>query len=577
MKVLLTTLNAKYIHSSLALRLLQKYCTSSDFEISIQEHTINDRIENITAAIYKADADVIGFSCYIWNISMVLEIADRLKKVKPECTIIFGGPEVSYEPKEIMESYPFINYIVMGEGEDTLKELLDNLGHTEDRLDGVLGIAFREKDGIKVNAPRPLICDLDKLPSPYSEEDTTELKGRILYYETTRGCPFNCSYCLSSTIEGVRYYSVERVKKDLLFLIQQQVHQVKFVDRTFNCNKQRTMELFKFLVETQSSTSFHFEIAADLLDDDMIEYLATVPEGLFQLEIGVQSTNLSTISAIERKMNFVKVAENVRKLLRKDNIHLHLDLIAGLPGENYASFSKSFNDVFNLKPHVLQLGFLKLLKGSKIRQEASKCDYKYIDVPPYEILQNNVLSYKEILKLKGLEDVLENYHNSGAFNKSLDYIINGYYNSAFEFFDELAEFFENRGLDKLSHSRKALYDILDEFIVHKIGKNTGVFREFLKFDLVYHQKGVQLPAWASRLQPDNFKESCFEFLKKRTNVEKFLPQFADLPAKKIIKEVDFEVFDINVLETVQEHQKSKTIVLFDYSVLDVYDVTKYFC
>ncbi|MBZ4647477.1 MAG: B12-binding radical protein [Clostridia bacterium] len=579
MKVLLTTLNAKYIHSSLALRYLEKYCQNGNYEMVVEEYTINDHLDSITANIYKTGTDIIAFSCYIWNISMILEIADRLKKVKPDSIIILGGPEVSYDAGEILSKHTFIDYIIVGEGEETLKGLLEYLTNGQQPLENMKGIVYRDAyKNIIINESRPLICDLDKIPSPYSERDISKLTGKIVYYETSRGCPFNCSYCLSSTIHGVRYFSMDRVKSDLLFLIKNDVKQVKLVDRTFNCDKDRTMELFKFLVENQKNTSFHFEIAADLLDDKMIEYLAGIPKGLFQFEIGVQSTNLNTISAIDRKTNFEKLVANVKKLRRADNIHLHLDLIAGLPEEDYQSFIRSFDDVYRLSPHVLQMGFLKLLKGSKIRQQAGEYEYQHTTLPPYEVLRNKWIGYGEILKLKGVEDVLEKYHNSKVFEKSLGYILKRFYKSPFKFFEDLSEYFAQEGMDRLAHSRKALYDILFEFYNKKFGIEVDIFSQYLKFDLFYHQKGIQPPYWAKSKDIPDFKEKCFNFLKNEENVRKFLPQYIEIPPKKIIKEVDFHVFDFDVLADIFNDRpaKQETVVLYDYQSSGVYNVTAQF-
>lgn len=575
MKILLTTLNAKYVHSSLALRYLEKYCADDEYEIIVEEYTINDHLDDLTASIYKTGADIFAFSCYIWNIAMSLEIADRLKKIKPGCIIIFGGPEVSYDSAGILEQYPYIDYIVMGEGEETLKELLHYLKYKDIDARSIKGLVYRNKNNHVVeNEARQLICDLNTIPLPYNNVDLRQLSGKLIYYETSRGCPFFCIYCLSSTIHGVRYFSMERVKKDLLSFIENDVKLVKFVDRTFNAHKQRTMELFEFLVQNRKNTSFHFEIAADLLDDEMMEFLVSVPQGLFQFEIGVQSTNMDTIRAIQRTMDFDKVAKNVRKLREAGNIHLHLDLIAGLPGEDYQSFAKSFDDVYRLDPHALQLGFLKLLKGSKVRKQEQQYQYQYTSLPPYEVLCNHVMSYDDILKLKQIEDVLEKYHSSGAFQKALAYILCHFYQSPFQLYEDLARYFEKKGLDKVSHSKKALYDILYEFYRDVLGRDKEVFAEFLKFDLVYHQKGVKLPYWANAIDTPFFKEKSFDFLKNEKNIEKFLPQLVGIPAKKVYKQVHFEVFSVNVLSSELQKTSGDVVVLFDYDTGKVYDVTK---
>jgi hypothetical protein len=336
------------------------------------------------------------------------------------------------------------------------------------------------------------------------------------------------------------------------------------------------MEIFQFLAEHHKETSFHCEVAADLFDGSMIEFLSTIPEALIQFEIGVQSTNLDTIHAIYRKTSFDKLAANVEKIRAVGNIHLHLDLIAGLPEEDYPSFAQSFDDVYRLQPHVLQLGFLKLLKGSKIRTQSAEYEYKYTALPPYEILKSKWLSYKEILKLKNAEDVLEKYHNSGVFRESLRYILNHYYSSPFHFFEVLGDYFEKQGLNKMSHSRKALYDILYEFYEKKIKQDVPIFTQYLKFDLILNQKGAQLPYWCDRDEKPGFRERCFEFLKNEQNVQKYLPKYAGMPAKKIIKEVGFEQFKFDVLNK-QAGTKgfSPTVILIDYATGKTYSLSQF--
>lgn len=592
MKVLLTTLNARYIHSSLALRYLEKYCQSErhkisdQYEIVLEEYTINDQIDKITAAIYKTGADIVGFSCYIWNIIEILEIADRLKKVKPGIIIILGGPEVSYDAPELLERYPFIDYIIRGEGEEPFKQLLtnqrdsftngrNNLTNYQDKLEEIPGLVYRDENNrVRVNENRYPLFDLEDVPRPYRSGDLQKLSDKIIYYETSRGCPFNCSYCLSSTTSGVRYFPLERVKEDLRFFIENNVRLVKFVDRTFNANKMRALEIFKFLVENRKNTCFHFEIAADLFDEEIIEYLAKVPAGLFRFEIGVQSTNPDTIRAIERKMDFEKVAENVRRLREAGNIHLHLDLIAGLPEEDYSSFKESFDDVYSLSPQILQLGFLKLLKGSKIREQAQQYNYRYTSIPPYEMLENDFLSYEEVIKLKRIEDILEKYHNSGAFRKSLSFILHKFYGSPFQFFADLVDYFEAEKLDRISHSRKALYDILYEFYSRELDSETNVFTQFLKFDLLLNNRGAKLPYWADSIDIPLFKEKCYRFLKNEKNIEEFLPGFKGMSVRKILSRVAFAAFTINVLSNNFEDIKEKqTVVLFDYVTGKAYNIT----
>ncbi len=577
MKVVLTTLNAKYVHASLSLRYLEKYCRQEADEMIVEEYTINHTMESITASLYKTQAAVFAFSCYIWNITMILEIAQRLKMVNPACVIVLGGPEVSYDADNLLQKNGFIDYIVMEEGEQTLKELFAHIRNEKSDLSDVLGIAWRKSDKVLVNTRREVIQTLDDIPSPYTQEDLKKLSDKFIYYETSRGCPFNCSYCLSSTLEGVRYFSMQRVKKDLRMLIEANVRLVKFVDRTFNASKQRAMEIFKFLVTHRKNTSFHFEIAADLLDEDMITYLKEVPRGLFQFEIGVQSINPATIEEITRKMAFDKVADHVKSLRSIGNMHLHLDLIAGLPYEDYQSFAQSFNAVYELSPHAIQLGFLKMLKGANIRAKALQYAYIYTKIPPYEVLKNQWLSYEEMLKIKGIEDVIEKYHNKGGFEKSLTYIIRYFYPSPFSFFEALAHYFEREGISEVSHSQKALYDILFTFYCKSIGKNIAVFGEYLKFDWVYKHKNAVLPKWAYIYTAPLFKEKCFSFLKDKDNIQQYLQQYKGEAAKKIIKQVHFEMFDIDVLDKIEKCPKvAKTVALFDKKTENVWDVTKKF-
>lgn len=607
MKVLLTTLNAKYIHSSLALRYLKEYCQETEgvskYELVVKEFTINDYLDHITGNIYRTGADVTAFSCYIWNITEILQIAERLKKVKPELIIVFGGPEVSYSSVELMKEHEFIDYIVRGEGEESFQKLLrilsngrvnsNDLKFEENNLDqknnksriqmavtgeNISGLVYRNgKEVINKGDPQ-LISDLGSIPSPYHKEDLKDLSNKLIYYETARGCPFQCSYCLSSATTGVRYFPEDRVKRDLKMFIDNNVDQVKFVDRTFNLNREWTRELFEFLVENQGNTSFHFEIAADLFDREMIDYLTEVPEGLFQFEIGVQSTNKDTISAIDRKTNFNKIAVNVEKLREAGNIKLHLDLIAGLPEEDYRSFQKSFDDVYSLNPHILQLGFLKLLKGTKIRREASDYNYQCTSLPSYEVLANNKLSYDQLLKLKDVEYILKKYYNSGAFSKSLFYILTNYYNSSFQFFTDLAEYFNTKKLDRVSHSRRALYDIFYQFYQQEIGKEIDVFIQYLKFDLLLNNQRAPIPEWADSSQHDStFKDKRYQFLQEEDNITEYLPHFKGRAVRKILRQVTFDKFSIDVLsDNFIFNERKEIIVLFDYCSEKAYDVTKSF-
>lgn len=573
MKVLLTALNAKYIHSSLAIRYLEKYCNKykgeKDYIIEVKEFSINEPLDQIMAEIYQSGADVLAFSVYIWNIEHTLKLMDSLKKVLPEVTLIAGGPEVSYDPMQILEENPAIDIIVKGEGEETCRELLAMLADRElEALETIPGIVYRDKEGqIRENPDRELIRDLDSIPFPYTEEELAGLKNKLIYYETSRGCPYNCSYCLSSTIKGVRAFSLERVKEDLLTLIRNKVRQVKFVDRTFNYDKKRAREIFEFLMENRGVSSFHFEITAELLDDELLELLKRAPEGLFQFEIGVQTTNERTLQLINRRMNFDRLASNVRALRQQDNIKLYLDLIAGLPGEDYESFQRSFDEAYALNPHVLQLGFLKLLKGSKVRAEAGHYNYEYTSEAPYEVLENEVLSYAELLKLKSIEFVVDKYHNSGAFQNTLRYIFRQHFQSYFEFYERLADYFQEKGLLRKAHSRLALYDILHDFYRERLassGEELDIFTAFLKYDLLLHDGKVKLPAWAeSKTVIEDFNNWRYNFLADEKNLERFLPHMVGKGVKDILKQVRFEIFDYD--PTADFRQKGPYVVLFDYS------------
>lgn len=573
MKVILTALNAKYIHSSLALRYLEKYCRENktddvDYSIMVREFSINEPLDVIMAEIYKTGAGVVAFSCYIWNRDLTFELAERIKKVSPEKEIVMGGPEVSYNSREIMKKNKYIDYIIKGEGELTLKALLDYLNKNKERkINEIKGIVYRREDGaVAENEDRPLLKNLDSIPEPYTAEELEEMKNKLIYYETSRGCPFNCSYCLSSTIKGIRAFSMDRIKKDLLLFIENGVKQVKFVDRTFNTDKKRALEIFRFLVRNRHETSFHFEITADLLDREMIEYLKTVPSGLFRFEIGVQSTSEKTLKLVNRQMDFGKLAENARQLREESNINIHLDLIAGLPGEDYNTFQKSFNDVYSLNPQVLQLGFLKLIPGTKIRREADGYNYQFTTRPPYEVLKNKDISYPELLKLKEIAYLVDKYHNSGVFTNSLAYIFTGHYHSYFKFFEEFSLYFSKKGLNRLSHSRKALYGILFDFFDKKFEKeDLYYFREYLKLDLLLYNQGVKLPSWASKIENPAFNDLRYNFLSNNENINKYLPAYRSERVGDILKKVRFEIFNFNVLDkTGEDLQEKRTVILFDY-------------
>lgn len=570
MKILLTTLNATYMHTALSLRYLYSYCKKTFPNIVVQEYTINQHVNYILGEIYKGKYDIIGFSCYIWNISPILQLARNLKKINPHQIIILGGPEVSFDSVELMEAHPYIDYIVFGEGEETFKELLNCLINKNTELAHIKGITYRDKEGVRQNEARELIQNLDTIPSPF-EEGIQQDERKIIYYESSRGCPYRCSYCISSTIKGVRFFSLERVKKDLSIFLEKRVRQVKFVDRTFNANKEHSLAIMKYLAEKDNGyTNFHFEMTGDRIDEEMLEFLSGVREGLFQFEIGVQTTYDKCAASIHRHVDFHKLSHAVKTISGFKNIHLHLDLIAGLPHEGFERFKKSFDDVYRLKPQQLQLGFLKLLKGSQMRDEKDKYGYIFQDEPPYEVLGNDAICYEELLKLKGIEDMLEKYYNSGDFQNALGYILMRFYKSPFEFYHDLAEFWEANGYHHISHNRDALYKHLLDFYLQKNFTGRDIFEEILKLDYLMHKKGA-VPEFFPRVEMDDFQNRVHRFLQDKKNVEKYLPQYIEWPAKQIIKRVHFECFRYDVLEIIKHSDFKQTdekinVVLFDYDV-----------
>ncbi len=516
MKLLLVAVNAKYIHSNPAIYGLRAYAGQYGENISIKEYTINHSREEILKDIYLQQADLVAFSCYIWNMSLISELTAELKRVQPEIVIWLGGPEVSYHSEQLLRSLPAVDGIVVGEGEQTFLELTSYYMGEGGELDRIKGIVFKKhgmtsEDSLEQNPTRFKIIktpdrepfSMDELPFPY--EDMEAFQNRIIYYESSRGCPYGCSYCLSSVDRRVRYRSTDLVKKELSFFLEQRVRQVKFVDRTFNCDRQRALELWSFLKEKDNGlTNFHFEITADLLSEEELSLLATLRPGQVQLEIGVQTTNPDTMAAIHRRVDFTKLSEHVTRLAKAHNIHLHLDLIAGLPLEDLKSFKRSFNEVYRLKSDQLQLGFLKVLKGSPLEGEAKEYGIVYRELPPYEVLYTGVLSFREVLTLKSVCDMVEVYYNSGQFRYAMEYL-NHFYQAPFDLFLALAEYYEEKGYRQFAHSRMKRYDILLDFYREKVLKLVGndscnaelqLFGEILLLDLYLREDLKSRPSFA---------------------------------------------------------------------------------
>ncbi|MBO8158393.1 B12-binding domain-containing radical SAM protein [Thermosyntropha sp.] len=547
MRVLLSTLNAKYIHSSLAMAYLYAYCKDGAWDMEIKEYSINENLENIMAEIFRKRPDVLAFSCYIWNIEYILQLCADFKKISPQTCIVLGGPEVSYDPVSLLKKHQEIDFIIRGEGEITLKELLRAFCG-QGSFKNVKGITYRQGDYIYHNDDRELIDDLDIIPSPYNRENIrTYYKDKIIYYETSRGCPFNCSYCLSSTMKGVRYFSLERVKKDLLLFMEEKVKEVKLVDRTFNCNEERAREIMEFILENNSCTRFHFEIGAELLSDEMIDFLKGIPPGIFDFEIGIQSTCEKTLQAINRRSNWQVLKRKIKELIISQNIHIHLDLIAGLPFEDYITFKKSFNDVYNLEPDVIQLGFLKLLKGSPIRHDSCKYGYLFQNKPPYQVLKNYYISYEELIKLKEIEELIEKYYNSGIAKNTLKYLVEKMYqNDAFIFYEKMADFWEERELFDRSHKREAEYMILRDFILREHEEDYFAV-ELLKYDYFLNNHAHNLPSGFVSFNPDNAGEILYKLLKNRDFIKQTIPEWEGKTAREIRRYVHLEYLQDNTI------------------------------
>ncbi|MBN8048612.1 B12-binding domain-containing radical SAM protein [Paraclostridium bifermentans] len=580
MKILLTTLNSKFIHTNLAIRYLNQMVKDiEDIDVDIREYTINNELDFILKDIYVNNYDVILFSTYIWNVNDIVKICNNLKKVNKNIKIALGGPEVTYDSEESMKKYDFVDYILYGEGELVFRDFVKSLKGDIDIKD-VNGIVYRNNGDIVKNKPMKDIENLDIIPSPYVDLNKAEYENRIVYYETSRGCPFNCQYCLSSTLQGLRYFSIDRVKSDLKALIDARVSQIKFIDRTFNANKKFAMEIMQFLMENDNDyTTYHFEVTAHLLTEDMLEFLKGCKEGLFQFEIGVQTTNEKVLEAVGRRDDFSKLSYVVQKIASYRNIHQHLDLIAGLPYEDYNSFENSFNDVFNLGIEHLQLGFLKMIKGTGIRNNADEHEFRYKDYPPYEVLYNKYITYNEILKLKDIEEILERYFNSKNFVLSMRYIIHNYYKeSPFKFFEDFATYFDKNGYFNMSQGKNQLYKILLDFYTEKINKNIELFTEIIKYDYISLGKTSNVPGFMSKIEVEDFKNRCHLFLQNEENILKYIPRFENTPAKQIIKHVHFEPFKYDILKLKEnikaDLDKKESIVLFVYDDKKVFEKSK---
>lgn len=500
MKIICSTLNSKFIHKNLAIRYLKAY-VAPEFSIQIKEYTIKDPILNIVTDLFQEQPNVIGFSCYIWNIEETIKVVNLLKKIDPSIYIILGGPEVTYDTAQWMERIPEVDFIVVGEGELTYKRLLAAIDGIED-YSQIPGLAFRSNNQVIINQQVSKL-ELKDLPSPYRfQEDIQDLNKRVTYIETSRGCPFTCQFCLSSIEIGVRYFDREKIKEDIRYLMFNGAKTFKFVDRTFNISRSYAMEMFQFLIsEHLPGTVFQFEITADIMRPEVIEFLnINAPKGLFRFEIGVQSTNDYTNELVKRKQNFTKLTRTVKMVKDGKKISQHLDLIAGLPEEDYHSFRKTFNDVFELRPEELQLGFLKMLRGTGLRIEADKYHYVYMDHSPYEIVSNNVLSFHDIIKIKQVEDVLEKYWNDHRMDTTIEYLVTHAFSSPFDFFQEFGTYWDTQSWSRIGHQLEDLYHRLFSFLKAYSIKDFDIIVGFMKYDyLISHKFKPRKPWWEEGL------------------------------------------------------------------------------
>ena len=493
MKILLAACNAKYIHSNLAVYDLKAYSSDYDKEVLLREYTINQPKDEILKDIYGSGADVVCFSCYIWNISFVRELIRDLAKILPETAFWAGGPEVSYDAEKFLTEMPEMTGVLVGEGEKTFHDLLEYYIDGKGSLGEIRGIAYRDGEEIRHNGWRELM-NLSEIPFVYQHLE--EFENRIIYYESSRGCPFSCSYCLSSIDKKLRFRDLELVKKELQFFLDHKVPQVKFVDRTFNCKHEHAMAIWKYILEHDNGvTNFHFEVSADLLRDEEMDLMAKMRPGLIQLEIGVQSTNQETIRAIHRHMDLDKLERCVDRVHSFRNIHQHLDLIAGLPYEDYDTFHRSFNDVYQMKPDQLQLGFLKVLKGSLMQEEAEKYGIVHKEKEPYEVLSTKWLPYGDVLKLKAVESMVEVYYNSGQFQHTLEYLL-PLAKDAFTFYESLGAFYEKKGYSEISHSRMRRYEILLEYLQEETDVSVEKASQKMLYDLYLREKLKKRPSFA---------------------------------------------------------------------------------
>ena len=552
MKILLAAVNAKYIHANLAVCSLQAYAGEhvKEADVEIAEYTINQQKDDILMDIYRRRADILCFSCYIWNLDYIEELVRDMAKLRPDMPIWLGGPEVSYDAPDVLARLPEVTGVMKGEGEETFAGLCRCYQGCEgESLRSLRGIAFRDADGTVRDNPWRPVMDLNDVPFVYHHMEM--FRNKIIYYESSRGCPFSCSYCLSSVDKQLRFRDLGTVRRELQFFIDQEVPQVKFVDRTFNCRHEHAAAIWKYIAEhDRGITNFHFEVAADLLNEEELEILGSMRPGLVQLEIGVQSTNPDTIREIRRTMDFGRARRAVERIREKGNIHQHLDLIAGLPFEDMESFARSFDDVYALGPDQLQLGFLKVLKGSYMEEKKQEYGLVYKSRPPYEVLYTRWLSYEDMMRLKGIEEMVEVYYNSRQFTHTLEALKAGY-PSAFLMYDGLAGFYEEQGLGQVQHKRSARYEILLRYITAEFPEEEERFRELLTYDYYLRENAKSRPEFAGEYKVS--KEVLRTFYENEESQRRYLPAYRDYDRNQMRKMTHLEYF-----------AQKGIYVLFDY-------------
>ncbi|AQS04053.1 B12-binding domain-containing radical SAM protein [Clostridium beijerinckii] len=543
MKVLITAIDSKFIHSNLAVRYLKSFTRDMDYESKIKEFTINDREGRILEEIIKEKPDIVAFSTYIWNVELISRVANLIKRVDSNIEILYGGPEVSFDSRSFLKNNVG-EYVIEGEGEKTYRDfILYKLGKI--KLEDVRGLHYKVNDIVYSNEKRPLMS-MDEIVFPYEENE--DLTNKIVYYEASRGCPFNCKYCLSSTSHGVRFLDIDRVLKDLMYFINKEVRLVKFVDRTFNCNSKFAMAIWDFLINQDTNTQFHFEISADILKPQEIELLSKAPKGRFRFEVGVQTTNDEVLRNINRFVNFSDIKEKVLEIEALRNIDQHLDLIAGLPGEDYESFKKSFNDMYEIKPEEIQLGFLKLLKGSSMREDADKYGMEYSPYPPYEILKTDKISYEELLKLKKVEEMVDKYYNSQKFNHIIRYFERKF-ELPFDFYYSLGMFFEDKGYFSKNIGNAEYYKVFLDYSESVLQESNKYLKEIIRFNYLIFNKKRGLP---------EFLRSDMEKEEEKSIKEKLKEQYS-------FKEYHLEKFKINIEKYIEtgEILEEDTYYLFN--------------